>query len=180
MLLLLSLTTSPPAAQQTSAGTPGEFIDGFEFFCPPPIVPDRDTSLTHYSDLYGAVWPGPNFDPINIAVDSFEYMALAFSVPDIPLDGAISTIQASVPNTAALLVSIDRCPGVLSTREELCSDGVPSIKTFINWSHLSDQSPSRCLLQEGQTYYLNIFFGDASGNNTCMFSECVTRFDNRY
>lgn len=147
--------------------------------CPAPIVPTRDTTFTTFQAVFGTAWPGPNADPFNIAVDTNEYMALQFTVPATQISGNVSSVQAPVPNVAGLISSIDPCPGVLQTDDPLCDVNFPAVKNNINWFHTGG-TPTGCELQPGQTYFLNLFFGDRNGNSTCSFSECVARWSNRF
>lgn len=148
--------------------------------CPAPVVPVRDTTLTTFQAAFGTAWPGSNADPFNIAVDTGEYMALQFTVPSTTIDGFVSSVAAPVPNTAGLIASLDPCPGVLETVDGQCDVNFPAVKININWFHTGSPSMIGCELVPGETYFLNLFFGDRNGNPNCTFSECVGRFSNRF
>ncbi len=181
--LLCAVCLVQPVFSQTTDGSEELHVDGFEDFdgaCPQPIVPDRDTSLTEYSDILGVDWPGSNGDPINISVDNNEYMALEFIVPNTPESGSLSTVAAPVPNAGGLIMSIDKCPGVFTTQDGACDVNFPAVKANLTWRHSVSIAPVGCLLEVGQTYYVNIFFGDRAGNSVCSFSQCVTRLRNLF
>ncbi len=184
VISLFCLMILPPPAMGQFLGGPEELlVDGFEDFdgaCPQPVVPVRDTSLTEYNDLLFVDWPGPNGDAVNIAVNNGEYMALEFTVPNTPESGALSTVQAPVPNVGGLIMSIDRCPGVLQTTDGACDVNFPAVKANTNWRHSTSIAPVGCILDVGQIYFVNIFFGDRDGNSVCNFDECVTRLRNLF
>ncbi len=146
----------------------------------PTVVPNRDTSRTTFQSALGSIWPGSNADPFNIAVNANQYMALQFTVPATSESGAISTVAPPVPNTGGLIISIDRCPGVLQTADGACDVNFPAVKANVNWRHSISPSPVGCVLDVGEIYYLNLFFGDRNGVSACTFSECVTRMRNLF
>ncbi len=164
----------------TDTATDNVNITAPDITCDNPIVPNRDTSITTFQGAFGVAWPGPNGDPFNIAVNNNQYMALQFTVPNTSESGAISTVAPPVPNTGGLITSIDRCMGVLQTEDGACDVNFPAVKNNINWRHSISPAPVGCILDVGEVYFLNLFFGDRNGVSACTFSECVTRMRNLF
>lgn len=144
--------------------------------CPAPVVPNRDSSRTTYQSVFGSIWPGPNGDNRNITVNTNQYLALSF-VATASQVGSLSSIAPSVANIGASIIALDRCPGIVDTTVSACSSGA-AVKNAITWRSSDVASNTGCELEVGETYFLNIFFGNTNGSNNCGFSNCVTRLNN--
>lgn len=149
--------------------------------CPAPIVATRDTDATDYEDLFGLPWPGTSALNANAWVDAGSYMALRFvAQPDQA--GVIDMIEAPFPGFEnAVLVSIDRCPGVFPGGGDPCQSPIPIYEGATPyWTTREIQSSPvpLCELEAGNVYYLNLFFGTEDGTAYTGQPQWVTRISN--
>jgi hypothetical protein len=156
------------------------FANGFED-CPLPIFDIPSASLpnpialtgviTNWTAVFGRPFPGLQGDQAVAALAGGQYIAVAFQVPtgsfspDRVLQGVISGTSAGQTKAT---IAISECPGVVR-QTALCTsfEGDPSLGLTVP-SASFPLSSTRCQLQPGRVYYLNI------ANRVCDAQDCAT------
>ncbi len=156
------------------------FANGFED-CPAPVFDIPSATLpnpiplsgviTNWTAFFGRAFPGLQGDQAAAMLSGGQYIAVAFQVPtggftpDRVLQGVIS--GSSAGQTKAT-IAISECPGVIQQTARCTSfEGDPSLG-LTGPSASFPLSNTRCVLQPGRVYYLNI------ANRVCDGPECVT------
>lgn len=131
-------------------------------------VPGSNLDCRNYESVYRAPFPGLR-QARQIFSNRNEYIAMQFTVPsDISssAEGAWAWVTPQqVPSFTGLnLQTISRCPGDFN--EQLIEDEMGAncylkqsgLSPTVRWAIQGGGSSSRCLLQPGETYYLNVLY----------------------
>ena len=145
-----------------SAGTSGEppiFADGFETSaCVPPYA----TAFPfEWNTLYPQGWPGYNHS-VRFTPPALSYVTLRFTAGPAGQVGELLGTPIPPGANSVGLVSISRTPGCFDPAHTgpRCISDLAQIQS-VTWT--TGNSPFRCELVPGQTYYVNLTLGGDQG-----------------
>lgn len=129
----------------------------------------RDTSILGFSSF-----PPPSGNWEKFTLKRNEYLALKFTTGNVNT-GKVSFDRHTHVSDAKKTVAISQCPGDFANTisSSLCTRTSQSLSIYYN-----TENPAKswdCQLEPNRTYYLNIAYGQGSGNNlsnTCPDSRC--------
>jgi hypothetical protein len=181
LLSIFALSCASFASERAATGSELVLADGFE--CPAPVfdmlpVPQGVTNptplvgtITTWDAFFGRAFPGLQGDQGVANLQAGQYLAVEFRMPfggfspDRVMQGVINGGGGQTKAT----IAISPCPGVLRQALRCTSwEGDPSLGFTMPGAPFP-LSGTRCPIESGQVYYLNI------ANRICEFgTTCST------
>ncbi len=142
------------------------------------LAEDHDPEA--YRDATGHEWPGIVSDSDFWSIDNLHYSALSFVADDSSGDLVFEAGRPAEGPPAAYTVKISRCPGDFSRDDFSTSPDTffcfkSGLAIHLIWSSPTAPEAGACILQPGETYYLNIVHGRVDDSGT-FSSNCGASF----
>lgn len=140
-------------------------------------------SVQTYADMFGTfpLSESNQSSTYRVFVARGTYLSLPFTVPSSAADNATITLtwEDSSGGSSSTIVSVSSCiGGVLSAQTvPQAAGGFCQVVGSSSGGNLRigvDPALANCVLQRGQTYYLNVMdYSEATSSTTCPNSECT-------